>query len=136
MRRNSSYACHTPGQVPACMQRVCTYGHRCCNSMNRDDRVRRLATLRKRKQSFNFGRRRVSVNLLATAFTIDFHMPLSHSLFTLSIDTTCIVEYTVYQFNMYFVYYNVMTCTNISYSNMRMREALSAFHPTLSFHKI
>ena len=33
------------------------------------------------------------------------------------------VEYTIYQFNMYFVYYNV---TNISYSNMRMWEALSA----------
>ena len=26
---------------------------------------------------------------------------------------------------MYFVYYNVTTCTKISYSNMRMREALS-----------
>ena len=91
MRRNSSYTRHTLGQVSACMQRMCTYGHRCCNNMNSDDRVRRIATLRKRKQrekdysdskSFNFARHRVSVNLLATAFTIDFHMPLNHSLFT------------------------------------------------------
>ena len=27
---------------------------------------------------------------------------------------------------MYFMYYNIMTCTNISYSNMCMHEALFA----------
>ena len=43
------------------------------------------------------------------------------------------MEYTVYQFNMYFVYYYVTTCTNISYSNMRMREALSALFVPLVY---
>ena len=115
---NNSYARHTPGQVSACMHRTCTYGHRCCNSMNNDDRVRCLAILRKKKQRkkdwidskrFKFGRRQVSVNLLPTAFTIDFHMPLSHSLFTRSIDTACSVQTHVdyILFNMYFVYYTM-----------------------------
>ena len=64
------YTCHTPSQVPAYMQHACTYSHQCSNRMNSDNRVRCLATLRKRKQrekdysdwlkdfvNFNFGRR-------------------------------------------------------------------------------
>ena len=86
---NSSCACHIPGQVPAYMQRACTYSYWCNNKMNSDNRVRHLATLRKggrgrrkttviKKDSvnFNFG----TVNLLATASTINFHT-LRHSLF-------------------------------------------------------
>ena len=88
MQRNSSYTRHTLGQVSAYMQHACTYGHRCCNSINSDDRVRHLATLKKRKQrekDCGFNSKSPSTYLLATAFTIDFHMPLSHSLFTQSI---------------------------------------------------
>ena len=84
---------HTPGEVSAYMPRACSYGHRCSNRMNNDDRVRHLATLRQREKdcsdskgsmNFNFGRRQVSINLLTgyCFFTIEFHMPLSHSLFT------------------------------------------------------
>ena len=49
-------------------------------------------------------------------------MLLSHSLFTRSIDTACSVQIHVeYTINMYFMYYSL---TYISYSNMRMHEAL------------
>ena len=64
---------------------------------NSDDRVRRLATLRKRKQrvkdcsdskSLNFGKRRISVNLLTS------YCRLSHATLATarSIDTTCSVQ--------------------------------------------
>ena len=116
MQCNSSYARHTPGQVSACMQHACTYGHRCCNSMNSNDRVRRLATFRKRKQrekdcsdskSFNF--ESPSSYLLATAFTIDFHMPLSHSLFTRSVYRHRM--HAVYKYTWNIPYIN-LTCTS------------------------
>ena len=89
---NSSYVRHTPSQVSAYMQRVCTYGHRCSNRMNSDDSVRHLTTLRKRKQrekdcsdskrlhELQLWETSPSTYLLATASTINFHM-LSQSLF-------------------------------------------------------
>ena len=77
---NSSYTRHTPGQVPAYVQRPCTYGHRCSNRMNSVDRGkgsrgRKTVVIQKDSVNFNF-----SVNLLAMASTINFHM-LSQSLF-------------------------------------------------------
>ena len=103
--------------------------------LEKGSRARKTVVIQNDSVNFNFGRCRVSVDLLDTAFTINFHMLLSHSLFTWSIDTACTVqvhvEYTVYPFNMYFVCYNVTTCTNISYSNMHMYEALSALFVSL-----
>ena len=126
---NSSYACHTPGQVPAYMQCTCTFGHWCSNRMNSDDRVRldvllplgkgsrgrKTVVILKGSMNFNFGRRLSQftywLRLPPSTFTC-LAMAFSHNL-----DTACTVqvpmEYTMYHHFMCFVYYSVMTCTNI-----------------------
>ena len=95
----------------------CTYGHQCCNSMNSDDRVRCLATLRKRKQkdcsdskSFNFGRCRVSV----TSYCFHHRPQPFHTIYRHRI--RCTNTRGIY---MYFVYYNVPTSSTLTCACVR-----------------
>ena len=121
-----------PGQMPELpdiyMQRS---AHRCSNRMNSHNRVRRLATLRKRKQREKIKKdpMNFTINLLAMAYTINIHMFI-HSLSFIRSRHRMHCTSTRGVFQHYFDRV-ITTCIHQHllkppYSNMRMSEALSA----------